>query len=49
MSGSSPKYSLARNLPVRPNPDWISSAIVRMPCVRQSAWIPGRNAPPGTM
>ena len=31
MSGSTPACSIAHHLPVRPTPDWISSAISRMP------------------
>ena len=32
MSGSTPQCSTAHILPVRPAPDWISSAMSRMPC-----------------
>lgn len=31
-SGTTPLCSMANILPVRPNPVWISSAIMRMPC-----------------
>ena len=36
-SGSMPEYSVAKVLPVRAKPVWISSAISRMPCLSQSA------------
>ena len=32
MSGATPACSMANNLPVRPKPDWISSAIITIPC-----------------
>ena len=35
MSGSTPQWSTAHILPVRPAPDWISSATSRMPCWSQ--------------
>ena len=31
MSGSTPKFSIAHHLPVRPMPDWTSSAMSMMP------------------
>src|SRR5437773_210089 len=31
-SGCTPECSMAKNLPVRPNPVWISSAMSRIPC-----------------
>ncbi len=37
-SGSMPKCSEANHLPVRANPDWISSAMKRIPCSRQMFW-----------
>ena len=35
MSGSTPKCSIAHILPVRPAPDWTSSAMSRIPCRSQ--------------
>ncbi len=35
MSGTTWKCSKANHLPVRPNPDWTSSKISRMPCLSQ--------------
>ena len=48
MSGSNPKCSEARNLPVRPVPDWTSSAITRMPWRSQSSFTPRRKSGEGT-
>ena len=43
MSGSTPACSIAHQRPVRPMPDWISSAISRMPCSSHSSRRPCRN------
>ena len=48
MSGSNPNASLARNEPVRPQPDWISSAITRIPYLLQIRATPWRNSAGGT-
>src|SRR5699024_7854321 len=39
-SGSTPKCSMAKYLPVRPNPVWISSATSSIPCFLQSSATP---------
>ena len=44
MSGSTPAASIAHQLPVRPMPDWISSAMSRMPCSSHSSRRPWRNS-----
>ena len=47
-SGSTPKCSIAKNLPVRPKPDCTSSAISTMPNSSAISRRPGRNAGGGT-
>ena len=44
MSGSTPQCSTAHILPVRPAPDWTSSAISRMPCASQMSRRPWQEA-----
>ena len=44
MSGSTPQCSIAHILPVRPAPDWISSATSRMPCLSQIPRRPWQEA-----
>ena len=44
MSGSTPACCMAHQRPVRPMPDWISSAISRMPCSSQISRSPARKA-----
>ena len=43
MSGSTPACSIAHHRPVRPIPDWISSAMRTMPCSSHSSRSPRRN------
>src|SRR5580692_11266145 len=47
-SGTTPSWSTANQLPVRQNPDWISSATNTIPLARQYAARPGRNPSGGT-
>src|SRR6266550_3892339 len=43
-SGSTPECSMAKNLPVRPKPVWISSTMSTIPCFSVTARRPWRNS-----
>ena len=47
-SGTTPKFSLANILPVRPQPDWISSKMSRMPYLSQRSRTPSTKDLGGT-
>ena len=47
-SGTTSSCSHAKVVPVRPRPDWISSAIISAPYLVHSSRIPGRNPGGGT-
>ena len=48
MSGTNPKCSEAQNFPVRPIPDWTSSAIVRIRCRSAMSVSTSKNSRGGT-
>ena len=48
MSGATPKCWMANHFPVRPKPDWISSAMSRKPCSSQMRRRPARKPGVGT-
>ena len=48
MSGSTPVCSTASSLPVRPMPDWTSSATSRIPCLSVSSRRRGMKSSGGT-